>query len=179
MLKRVLLFAAVILLMGTAITGAPAVWRGPTQQLAGLDREIRDWVRALKNKMGSLCCDLGDGFPVEVDGWDMAGTVDDISGMTELDAGYARSGYRVRLGDGKWHEVPNYALIDPKNNGLVMWCGYARRRAFGLFNASSLGRGADRLEARAYPKKRTRAGRRCAERLVRGSIAGSQEVIAM
>src|ERR1044071_7320689 len=92
MLKRVLLFAAVILLMGTAITGAPAVWRGPTQQLAGLDREIRDWVRALKNKMGSLCCDLGDGFPVEVDGWDMAGTVDDIS----RHIGDDRAGCRVR-----------------------------------------------------------------------------------
>jgi hypothetical protein len=124
MLNRVLLFAAVILSTAAAMTHAPAVWRGPPQQVAVLDRETRDWVKALKNKLGGLCCELGDGFPVEVDGWDMAGTVDDTSEMTELDARYARSGYRVRLGDGKWHDVPNYALIDPKTNKLgyaVVW----------------------------------------------------------
>jgi hypothetical protein len=73
---------------------------------------------------GPVCCDTADGFPVEVDGWDMAGAVDDISGMTQWDALYARSGYRVRLSDGKWHDVPNSALIDPKTNKLgyaVVW----------------------------------------------------------
>src|SRR6266702_5042721 len=65
-----------------------------------------------------------DGFPVEVDGWDMAGTADDTSAMTKWEASDARSGYRVRLADGKWHDVPNSALIDPKTNKLgyaVVW----------------------------------------------------------
>jgi hypothetical protein len=34
--------------------------------------------------------------PPEVDGWDMAGTVDDTSGMAQWEASNARSGYRVR-----------------------------------------------------------------------------------
>jgi hypothetical protein len=33
-------------------------------------------------------------------------------------AGNARSGYRVRLADGKWHDVPNFALIDLETNKL-------------------------------------------------------------
>jgi hypothetical protein len=92
--------------------------------VAGLDQGTREWVRGLKNKFGGYCCDTADGFPVEVDGWDMAGTVDDTSGMTQWQASEARSGYRVRLADGKWHDVPNYALIDPKTNKLgyaVVW----------------------------------------------------------
>jgi len=89
--------------------------------LAALDDETRDWVQALKNKVGGPCCDTADGFPVEVDGWDMAGTVDDTSGMTQWEASNARSGYRVRLADGEWHDVPNFALIDAKTNKL----GYA------------------------------------------------------
>jgi hypothetical protein len=54
----------------------------------------------------------------------MAGTVDDTSAMTKWEASDARSGYRVRLADGKWHDVPNFALIDPKTNKLgyaVVW----------------------------------------------------------
>jgi hypothetical protein len=54
----------------------------------------------------------------------MAGTVDETSGMTQWEALDARSGYRVRLADGKWHDVPNSALIDPKTNKLgyaVVW----------------------------------------------------------
>jgi len=50
--------------------------------------------------------------------------VDDISGMPEWKAASARTGYRVRLADGKWHDVPNFALIDPKTNKLgyaVVW----------------------------------------------------------
>src|SRR6266581_3766395 len=53
-----------------------------------------------------------------------AGTVDDMGAMTERDAENARSGYRVRLTDGKWHDVPNFALINPKSNKLgyaVVW----------------------------------------------------------
>jgi len=92
--------------------------------VAALDTDTRDWVRGLTNKYGAPCCDTADGYPVEVDGWDMAGTVDDISGMPESRAILARSGYRVRLRDGKWHDVPNFALIDPKTNKLgyaVVW----------------------------------------------------------
>ncbi len=88
------------------------------------DDETRDWVQALRNKFGGGCCDTADGFPVEVDGWDMAGTVADTSGMGQWEASNARSGYRVRLADGKWHDVPNFALIDPKTNKLgyaVVW----------------------------------------------------------
>jgi hypothetical protein len=48
----------------------------------------------------------------------MAGTVDNTSGMTPSEANNARSGYRIRLRDGKWHDVPNFALIDPKTNKL-------------------------------------------------------------
>ena len=124
MLDRTVLFAAVGLVTITAMTHAPAVWRGPPQMLAALDVETRDWVKDLKNKIGGPCCDTADGFPVEVDGWDMAGTVDDTSGMTAWEAKDARSGYRVRLHDGKWHDVPNFALIDPKTNKLgyaVVW----------------------------------------------------------
>jgi hypothetical protein len=123
-LSRSLLLSAVVLSTATAIKYAPAVWRGPPQSLAVLDRETRDWVKDLKNKAGGPCCDTADGYPVEVDGWDMAGTVDDTSGMTQWEAGNARSGYRVRLRDGKWHDVPNFALIDPKTNKLgyaVVW----------------------------------------------------------
>jgi len=57
--------------------------------VAALDDETRDWVQALKNKDGGPCCDTADGFPVEVDGWDMAGIVDDTSGMTPLEASNA------------------------------------------------------------------------------------------
>jgi len=124
MVSRSLLFAAVVLFTATLINHAPAVWRGPPQMLVALDGETRDWVQALKNKFGGGCCDTADGFPVEVDGWDMAGTVDDTSGMTQGETNNARSGYRVRLADGKWHDVPNYALIDPKTNKLgyaVVW----------------------------------------------------------
>jgi hypothetical protein len=124
MLNRLLLFAAVAFFTATAITHAPAVWRGPPQMLVALDPETRDWVKALKNKVGSPCCDTADGFPVEVDGWDMDGIVDDTSAMTDWDASTARSGYRVRLADGKWHDVPNFALVDPKTNKLgyaVVW----------------------------------------------------------
>jgi hypothetical protein len=121
MLNRLLLFAALVLFSATA---APAVWRGPPQMVAALDDETRDWVRGLRNNYGGACCDTADGYPVEVDGWDMAGTVDDISQMGLWEARNARSGYRVRLRDGKWRDVPNYALIDPKTNKLgyaVVW----------------------------------------------------------
>jgi hypothetical protein len=92
--------------------------------VAALDPETRAWVRGLRNKNGGSCCDTADGFPVEVDGWDMAGVVDETSRMGAMEAANARSGYRVRLADGKWHDVPNYALIDPKTNKLgyaVVW----------------------------------------------------------
>jgi hypothetical protein len=121
MVSRTLLMSAVILFTATA---APAVWRGPPQMVAAFDYETREWVKGLRNKYGASCCDTADGFPVEVDGWDMAGTVDDTSGMTKSEAFYARSGYRVRLADGKWHDVPHFALIDPKTNKLgyaVVW----------------------------------------------------------
>jgi hypothetical protein len=71
--NRTLLLAAVILFTAT---GTQAVWRGPPQMVAALDPESRDWVQALKNQNGVPCCDTADGFPVEVDGWDMAGTVE-------------------------------------------------------------------------------------------------------
>jgi hypothetical protein len=124
MLNPLLLFAAVVLFTTIASRHAPAVWRGPPQMLATLDDETRDWVKDLRNKVGSPCCDTADGFPVEVDGWDMAGTVDDTSAMRQLEASIARSGYRVRLADGKWHDVPNFALVDPRTNKLgyaVVW----------------------------------------------------------
>jgi len=57
----------------------------------------------------------------------MAGIVDDTSAMTDWEASTARSGYRVRLTDGKWHDVPNFALIDPKTNKL----GYAKTNKLG------------------------------------------------
>ncbi len=47
-----------------------------------------------------------------------SGVVDDTSAMTDWETSIARSGYRVRLTDGKWHDVPNFALIDPKTNKL-------------------------------------------------------------
>jgi hypothetical protein len=121
MLNRSLLFAAVVIFAGTAIKHAPAVWRGPPQMLAALDHETQDWVKTLKNGFGGPCCEMADGFPVE---WDMAGTVDDTSKMSTWDASNARTGYRVRLADGKWHDVPNFALINPKTNKLgyaVVW----------------------------------------------------------
>jgi hypothetical protein len=85
---------------------------------------VGDWVLGLKNNVGGSCCDTADGFPVEVDGWDMAGTVDDTSAMRQFEASIARSGYRVWLADGKWHDVPNFALVDPRTNKLcyaVVW----------------------------------------------------------
>jgi hypothetical protein len=54
---------------------------------SGSNPETRDWVLGLKNNSGGPCCDTADGFPVEVDGWDMAGIVDDTSGMTPWEAG--------------------------------------------------------------------------------------------
>jgi len=92
MVNRLLLFAVAI----SFTTGAAlAVWRGPPQVLAALDDETRDWVRELRNKYGGPCCDTADGYSVEVDGWDMAGTVDDISGMPEGRGAFGRSGYRL------------------------------------------------------------------------------------
>src|SRR6266567_5863679 len=122
--NRLLLLAALALFTVATLENTSAVWRGPPQMLATLDNETRDWVKDLRNKFGSPCCDTADGFPVEVDGWDMAGTVDDTSRMTAWEASDARSGYRVRLADGKWHDVPNFALIDAKTNKLgyaVVW----------------------------------------------------------
>jgi hypothetical protein len=124
MVNRSLLFATVIFFTIVAIEHSPAVCRGPPQMVAALDPETRAWVQGLRNKNGGPCCDTADGFPVEVDGWDMAGVVDDTSRMGAMEAANARSGYRVRLADGKWHDVPNYALIDPKTNKLgyaVVW----------------------------------------------------------
>jgi hypothetical protein len=77
MVNRSLLLATVAFFTVTSLEHAPAVWRGPPQVLAALDPATRDWVRALHNRYGGSCCDTADGFPVEVDGWDMAGTVDD------------------------------------------------------------------------------------------------------
>jgi hypothetical protein len=42
-LSRSLLLSAVVLSTATAVKHAPAVWRGPPQSLAVLDRETRDW----------------------------------------------------------------------------------------------------------------------------------------
>jgi hypothetical protein len=53
MLNRTLLFAAVIPFTATVINHAPAVWRGPPQM---------HWVKDLKNKVGSPCCDTADGL---------------------------------------------------------------------------------------------------------------------
>jgi hypothetical protein len=123
MVNRLLLFAAAILFTVTAIKNAPAVWRGPPQMLAAVDHETRDWVQALRNKYGGSCCDTADGFPVELDGWDMAEpsmTRREWPRGTPSTPGAAR----VRLADGKWHDVPNFALIDPKTNKLgyaVVW----------------------------------------------------------
>jgi hypothetical protein len=75
MVSRSFLLVAMILFTAPA---ALAVWRGPPQMVAVLDPETR--VQALRNKYGGPCCDTADGFPVEVDGWDMAGTIDDTSG---------------------------------------------------------------------------------------------------
>src|SRR6266536_3844027 len=80
--------------------------------------------KPLKTKSAAHVAIRLTGFPVEVDGWDMAGTVDDTSGMTQWEASNARSGYRVRLADGEWHDVPNFALSDAKTNKLgyaVVW----------------------------------------------------------
>jgi hypothetical protein len=115
MLNRSLLFAAVTLFTATALEHAPAVWRGPPQMLAALGDETRDWVKALQNKYGGSCCDTADGFPIEVDGRDMAGTVDDTSAMTKWEASDARSGYRVRLADGKWHDVAEFRVDRSEN----------------------------------------------------------------
>ncbi len=52
-----------------------------------------------------------------------SGVVDDTSAMTDWETSIARSGYRVRLTDGKWHDVPNFALIDPKTNKLGYGAG--------------------------------------------------------
>src|SRR5262245_43260169 len=89
--------------------------------VAAFDYETRDWFKGIKNKAGGRCCDMADGFPVD---WDMAGTIDNTSGLDEWEASNARSGYRVRLADGQWHDVPNFALIDPKASKLgyaVVW----------------------------------------------------------
>jgi hypothetical protein len=94
MLSRWLLFAAVILFVFST-THSQAVWRGPPQILVALDDKTRNWVKELTNRIGGSCCDMADGFPVEVDGWDMAGTVDDTSAMAEWEATDAWSGYRV------------------------------------------------------------------------------------
>ncbi len=123
MVNRSLALAAVILF--TTINHAPPVWRGPPQMLAALDHETRDWIKDLKNKVGSPCCDTADGFPVEIDGWDMAGTVDDTSGMTQLDASNARSGYRVRLGDGKWARRAEFCTGQSKNQQAWLCCSVA------------------------------------------------------
>jgi hypothetical protein len=70
----------------------------------------------------------------------------------------ARSGYRVRLADGEWHDVPNFALIDPKTNKLgyaVVWL--QPRRAF-RFSASFPERGAENLKIKQLRRNRPRAG---------------------
>jgi hypothetical protein len=121
MVNRLLLFSVVILFTVATLGHALAVWKGPPQMLTALDDETRGWVQDLKNKFKSPCCAAADGFPAE---WDMDGVVDDTSKMSIWDAYTARSGYCVRLSDGKWHDVLNFALLEQKPNKLgyaVVW----------------------------------------------------------
>jgi hypothetical protein len=55
----------------------------------------------------------------------MAGTVDDTSAMTAWDASNAWTGYRVRLTDGKWHDVPR--ANQSENQQAWICCGVARK----------------------------------------------------
>jgi hypothetical protein len=79
--------------------------------------ELNAWFKNLKNKVGELCCDTGDGQHAEAE-WDMA-----------------KGGYKVLLKHphrpnepGQWFDVPSSILIDQPNlSGIAMvwwWPSY-------------------------------------------------------
>ncbi len=57
--------------------------------------------------------------------------VDDTSAMTAWDASSAWTGYRVRLTDGKWHDVPR--ANQSENQQAWLCCGVARTFRFSAF----------------------------------------------
>lgn len=64
------------------------------------------WVDQLQNSNTNVCCDNNDGRRVADPEWDTLGkAVTDYNGP---------SGYRV-YEDGKWNDVPNWALVTMRN----------------------------------------------------------------
>src|SRR2546422_7815932 len=126
MVNRLLLFAVAI----SFTTGAAlAVWRGPPQVLAALDDETRDWVRELRNKYGGPCCDTADGYPVEGDGWDMAGRHHEQSRGGEGGGGLFTRGLPPRpkqsqKGGGRRH---TFVKLQKKKICFFVWVGYEPR----------------------------------------------------
>lgn len=67
-----------------------------------LSPEQREYVKNLKNNSGVPCCDDADGFEAE---WDY----DFLS----------PSGYKVRMPNGEWSQVPTEAVITPNKLGAA------------------------------------------------------------
>lgn len=66
----------------------------------------QSWVDRLQNKQGAICCTNNDGRRLDDPDWDTLGKVtDDHNGP---------SGFRV-YEDGKWHDVPNWAIVMQSN----------------------------------------------------------------
>lgn len=64
--------------------------------------EIKRWIEGLTDKKGRGCCSSADGFPAEVE-WDIEG-----------------NHYKVLI-EGKWHVVPDDALLtQPNRIGYAM-----------------------------------------------------------
>jgi hypothetical protein len=59
--------------------------------------ETKAWIEGLTNRGGKSCCSTADGIRPEEVEWDVH-----------------INGYRVRI-DGRWHEVPDYALLKERN----------------------------------------------------------------
>lgn len=66
----------------------------------------RSWVDKLQNQQGNFCCYDNDGRRLDDPDWDTLGKVDAHSN--------GWSGYRV-FEDGKWYDVPNWAVVTMRN----------------------------------------------------------------
>jgi hypothetical protein len=78
-----------------------------------------------QKQIGGPCCDTADGFPVGVDGWDIAGTVDDTSGLPPV--GSPATPGALSGSAGRWQMARRAELRADRSEDQQTWlcCGVA------------------------------------------------------
>lgn len=112
MRKLAALILAVCFLAGFLLLAATgwqkAAGHAAPGQYAQVNPDIKRWIEGLTDSQGRGCCATADGMPLEEVDWDTEG-----------------DNYRVRLKDGKWHKVPDGAVIKgPNRIGYAIVWGY-------------------------------------------------------